>query len=196
MCRNKLIFLLLFFNSITSCYAPTTYSAHNIVASIWNTPVDECVVPLESIVDWLKLHEHDLLDLRTCPGFVGQCKQIHTFFTHTYVDLTTNSLCYFLTEQHATQQMQPLLMYLDSIGTSAHIDFYAFYFCAVARLFIAAVQCAHEHKGDDHLYTQHRAQAEQYNQRLTYLLPYVQGSEYEQRYALQCARYHELLGLL
>ena len=93
------------------------------------------------------------------------------------------------------QNLQPLLVHWKVGERYAYQTLYALYFGAVVRQFIAAVQLAYECKGDEE-YAHVRLQAEQHHVLLTTLHKFLVDSDYERRYALQLARYQELLALL
>ena len=172
-------------------------NAHLVITMLWQLPSDEfdCACSMlfsryASFVSSLKPSFYQ--------SFVKQCRMMHSFFSHLFIDQQTNSLIYFVRDvpfDCGNDAVLPVFTYWHLKGNLLYQKFYTSYFDGVSRLFVASVNDAYNHKNNS-AYNDYFVTTVRYYDELHSIYELLADSVYERRYGFQLQRYQELIVLL
>jgi len=136
-----------------------------------------------------------LLKIEYCFDFTQHCQFLHQFFKYLFVSQRDGSLIHNESDNEFMRDVVPLFAYWKSIGYEPYLQFYALYFDCLARLFVVALHESWLNVANDK-YAYQRTKAEQAHAMMSMVMEHLIGSEYEERYARQLARYYDLLSFV
>lgn len=173
------------------------FNAHCVITMLWQLPLDEFDCACSALFSRYSLSISSLKPSLYQP-FVKQCKIMHSFFSHLFVDQQTNSLVYFVRDvpfDFGNDIMLPVFTCWRLKGNVSYQTFYASYFDGVSRLFVASVNDTYNHK-NDRSYNDYFVKTARYYDELHMIYELLADSIYERRYGYQLQRYQELIALL
>jgi hypothetical protein len=168
------------------------YNATALIQKLWRLPISEFNSYFSDLTRCYCNDRTALLNLEHCDRFVYHCQSLHHFLKNLSVNTIDNSLLYNELENEWHPNYVPLFSYWKEINFASYSQFYALYFDCLARLFVVAV---HESWVNllNEKYAHERTKAEQLHAQMSMVLERLNGSEYEERYSRQLARYYDLL---
>lgn len=188
----RLLLITIFHLGLLNASPFSFYNSKAVIQKLWRLKINSFNAFFATLTAQYVDDRNQLVKLEHCDQFIHHCQRIHHFLKYLFVVSSHNSLIYSESENEWMPDGIPLFSYWKSEGFKSYRQFYALYFDCLARLFVVAMHESWLNLRNGR-YAHYRTKAEQFHAHMSMVLEQLIGSEYEERYGRQLARYYDLL---